>query len=178
MSAGNSYLRRLTDVIRQETRTMPTPTRRLHRVSTKRHGVTSTQSEKHASPADALLQPWFLDHKLSYAIKRLIPRKYFYRMRWLFDDYGCLRCNKKRTLYGGNGFCNRCRFEIMRRLRYSLRRRAKKLRDPQPPEPKKWYFDRADAAEKLLADLVGTPRKESSAPRVEARSWWKFRRQG
>lgn len=149
----------------------PTP----HRVSTKRHSVTSTRSKKHA---DALLQPWFLDCKLAYAIQRLIPRKYFYRMRWLFDDYGCLRCNRKRTPYGGNGFCSRCRFEIMRRLRYSMRRRAKKFRDSLPPEPKKWYFDRADTAEKLLADLAGTPRKESSTSGVQARSWWKFRGQG
>src|SRR5579859_2211458 len=175
MSAGNNYLKRLTDVIRQGTRTMPNTRRHLPRVSTKRHSTTSRRSEKHA---DALLQPWFLDHKLAYAIQRLIPRKYFYRMRWIFDDYGCLRCNRKRTLYGGNGFCTRCRFEIMRRLRYAMRRRAKKFRDPQPPEPRKWYFDRADAAEKLLADLAGTPRKESSTSRGRTSSWWKFRRRG
>jgi len=104
--------------------------------------------------SEAAFQPWFQSMETSKAMLRLIPRKYFLRMRWAFEDFGCFSCRKKRVLYGANGFCVRCHMRIYMQLMLSVRKRSKRLKDPDPPEAKRWYFDRAEAAEKLLADLA------------------------
>ena len=105
--------------------------------------------------AEAVFQPWFQNIETSKAILRLIPPRYLLRMRWAFEDFGCFSCRRKNVLYAGNGFCIRCRMRIYKQLILSATKRSKKIKDPSPPEAKKWYFDRADAAEKLLADLAG-----------------------
>jgi hypothetical protein len=125
--------------------------KRRKRPSLRRRAAASF--EKHVI-SNALLQPWFLNMDNAKAIQRLIPRKYFSRMRWFFDDYGCLRCKRKRILYSGNGLCTLCRHIVIRQLGYSMKRRLKNFREPEPPNPKTWYPARAEAAENLLADLT------------------------
>jgi hypothetical protein len=45
------------------------------------------------------LQPWFLDRRACCAIKRLIPPVHLSKMRYYFEDYGCLRCGSKTRPY-------------------------------------------------------------------------------
>lgn len=103
--------------------------------------------------ADGILQPWFLNKPVARAILQLIPREYISRWRWYFEDYGCLRCRKKKALYCASGFCAGCNRDVRRRLVLSMKRRAKTFPGANSPEPKKWYFDRARAAEKLLGEF-------------------------
>lgn len=140
----------------------------------------SSHMAAHLSDA-ALFQPWFLSIPVSKAILRLIPPEYIARMRWYFDDYGCLYCKRKkdRVMYQSNGFCIECGTMIRRRLVQTVKRRGKKLRLEAPRTPN-WYFDRVQAAEDLLADsLPNKPRLIASLPRFEVsrkrgKSFWRI----
>lgn len=134
---------------------MPSSNQGRHRTPRKPCRSAATPARTHII-SDALLQPWFLSPETAKAVLRLIPRKYFSRMRWCFEDFGCLRCRRKRVVYGGNCLCATCRHEVMRCMIRSLKRRSKTSKDPKPPIPKRGYLDRADAAEKLLGDLAAS----------------------
>lgn len=128
---------------------------------------------------DAPFQPWFLSKPVSKAILRLIPPEYIARMRWYFDDYGCLYCKRKKVLYQSNGFCIECGAMIRRRLVQTVKRREKKLR-LESSRSAGSYFGPVQAAEDLLADLVpNKPRLIASLPRFEVshkrgKSFWRI----
>lgn len=103
---------------------------------------------------DALLQPWFLNKAAAHAVQRLIPLEYISRMRWHFDDYGCLGCKRKKVLYSANGLCVDCRSMIERQLVQSMKRRAKTVMSTKLPKPHKGYLTRVAAAEQLLREFV------------------------
>lgn len=116
--------------------------------------------------AYALLQPWLLSDELSKAIRSLLPRDYLSRMHWMFKDYGCFRCTKRRVLYGGNGFCRECRFLLLRQVVQSLKRH---LKNPDIIERRKAsvdFIDRSELASKMLSDLI--PNRSKEAQRVPA----------
>ena len=75
--------------------------------------------------ADIVLQPWFLPNSISQAIRTLIPVIHVRKMRFYFDDYGCIRCKRKNTLYGNNGFCDRCLRVVTYRAIQSLKKRLR-----------------------------------------------------
>lgn len=104
--------------------------------------------------SDALLQPWFLSMETAKAVLRLIPRVYFSRMRWFFEDYGCLRCGKRNVAYGSNCLCFRCRLRVAYRMRRSMQRRLAHARVPTHQLREPSYINRAKLAERLLSDLA------------------------
>jgi hypothetical protein len=73
---------------------------------------------------ELLFQPWFLPKRVAFAIRGLIPRDYYLKMRYLFDDYGCMIC-KKDYNYGSNGMCFNCCRQVRKKLMRSVRLRAK-----------------------------------------------------
>ena len=100
---------------------------------------------------EVLLQPWFLARQLGFKIHAMLPHNYRYKMRFYFDDYGCLKCERKNASYGFNGFCKVCCEKIMHRICSALKRRQ------ISPAVKKRYItrnlQRAGDAHKLLRDL-------------------------
>jgi hypothetical protein len=74
----------------------------------------------------AIFQPWFLPHATSIEILRLLPPHWKQRMRYYFDYYGCLRCDRKDLMHRGNGFCTKCHEIVSRRLMFTVRRQFKK----------------------------------------------------
>lgn len=107
-------------------------------------------TQGHAVADAALLQPWFLNRQIASAIMRLIPQQYLSRMRWYFEDYGCLRCQKKGRPYGGSGLCEACRHTTTERILRSMKRRGKTLDRQQEPSADQWSLNRVKAAEELL----------------------------
>jgi hypothetical protein len=86
--------------------------------------------QKHRSPTeedDVSLQPWFLPKPLQLAIRKVLPSIHLAKMRYYFDDYGCLRCQKRNTLYGSNGFCESCCKIVRDRVTRSLKRRLQNV---------------------------------------------------
>ena len=71
------------------------------------------------------LQPWFLPRASRLAINSLIPPHYRNKMRFYFEDYGCMVCGKH-DLYDANGMCLPCHHLVRRRIQASVRRLAKK----------------------------------------------------
>jgi len=79
----------------------------------------------HARAVDEiLLQPWFLPGRTAFAIRRIVPPDYWNKMRYFFEDYGCMVCGKESD-YHSNGMCQVCSRTIRRKLTLSVKRRLK-----------------------------------------------------
>ena len=99
---------------------------------------------------DVFLQPWFLPRDTAFAIRRIVPPEHRHKMKFFFDDYGCLRCTKKRGIYGSNGLCKKCMQEVKLKLFFAIKRRW----TAASPENLPRTFRRMADAQRLLRDLI------------------------
>ena len=99
---------------------------------------------------DVFLQPWYLPLKTANAIRELLPREHRHKMRFYFDDYGCVKCSKQGVRYGSNGMCKVCVQQVKLRLLWAIKRRWTHKTRQQPPRS----FKRVEEAQRLLRDLV------------------------
>ena len=76
---------------------------------------------------EIFLQPWYLPRETFLAIRELLPSAQLLKMRYYFDDYGCLKCGKLDVGYSSNGMCARCAIVVRSRVVASLRRRFEKI---------------------------------------------------
>jgi hypothetical protein len=76
---------------------------------------------------EIFLQPWFVPQDVFLEIRRILPSAHLSKMRYYFEDYGCLRCGSKDSLYGSNGLCERCSVLIRGRVKRALTRRLKNV---------------------------------------------------
>jgi hypothetical protein len=81
--------------------------------------------ERQCEDEDVSLQPWFLPKDISLQIRMLLPHIHLTKMRYYFDDHGCLRCEKRDVLYGSCGMCESCCATVRRRLQTCLKKRLK-----------------------------------------------------
>lgn len=96
-----------------------------HRTKRMRPGRTMASQSliRHSAVVDKiLLQPWFLPQRIAFAIHALVPPDYWYKMRYFFDDYGCLICGRESN-YHSNGMCKSCYDKVRKKLIASLKRR-------------------------------------------------------
>src|SRR5580704_6912679 len=85
----------------------------------------SRQTHSVGPDEDIFLQPWFVPKDVYLQIRRLLPNAQLSKMRYYFEDYGCLKCSKQTTIYGSNGLCERCSVLIRGRIQRCLERRLK-----------------------------------------------------
>jgi hypothetical protein len=105
---------------------------------------------------DVFLQPWFLPQKTAFAIRNMLPPEHRHKMRFYFDDHGCLKCEKTKVRYGSNGLCKPCAQHVKLKLFWSVKRRwtaASPLNQPRT-------FKRIADAQAMLKDLVGIPKRQ------------------
>jgi hypothetical protein len=76
---------------------------------------------------EVYLQPWFASNEIAWAIRRIVPQHVFHKMRYYFEDWGCLVCGTRNRCYESNGMCGPCARRIWKRLFASLERRSVKL---------------------------------------------------
>lgn len=76
---------------------------------------------------EAFLQPWYLPKDVYLQIRRVLPHIHLSKMRYYFEDYGCLKCGTRDSLYGSNGLCETCNGLIRGRVVRALQRRLKKV---------------------------------------------------
>ena len=109
------------------------------------------------------LQPWFLPRQTAFAIKRILPPEHRHRMRFYFDDYGCLRCTKKNVTYGSNALCKVCMQQVKLKLFLAIKRRWTAASPDNLPRT----FTRMADAQHMLKDLLvlsqNLPRKNRNA---------------
>ena len=109
---------------------------------------------------DIFLQPWFLPRDLALAIRHMLPPEYRHRMRFFFDDNGCMRCGTTTAAYGSNGFCKPCAQEVKLKLFFTVKRRW----TAASPENLPRTFTRIADAQRLLKDLISTSLRPRSLP--------------
>jgi hypothetical protein len=115
--------------------------------------------------AETLLQPWFVPLEIAQSIRRLLPVAHFHKMRFYFDDWGCMRCEKKGLMYGANGMCSRCAQKVQHRVASCLQKRHQTT-PPLTRGPE--VCNRVESAKALLSDLVRNrlPRKSRTKLRT------------
>jgi hypothetical protein len=76
---------------------------------------------------EIFLQPWYLSREVFLAVRQLLPSAQLLKMRYYFDDYGCLKCGKSGAVYSSNGMCARCAIVVRARVVASLKRRFERI---------------------------------------------------
>ena len=71
-----------------------------------------------------LFEPWFLPPRVGFAILAIVPPAFRSKMRYFFEDYGCMIC-KKGAKHHANGMCRPCRQNIQNKLVKSIKRRLR-----------------------------------------------------
>lgn len=105
---------------------------------------------------EIFLQPWFVPKPVYAAIRRLLPGAHLAKMRYYFDDHGCMRCGETNRLYGSNGLYERCTVLLRYRVVRSLERRLKQVGiGSEIPSHTQDFDDRAQTAQRILKDVVG-----------------------
>ena len=105
---------------------------------------------------EVLLQPWFLDHEHAAAVRSVVPDHFVHKMRFYFEDWGCLLCGSRRRRYGSNGMCHICITRTLKRLIGCLKRRriSAESRLPRAPTGLMTEIARVRSAKMLLGDIV------------------------
>jgi hypothetical protein len=87
------------------------------------------QKEVNAGSAadEIFLQPWYVPRDVYLEIRRVLPNIHLSKMRYYFEDYGCLKCGDRKALYGSNGLCEKCSVLIRGRVARCMERRLKKV---------------------------------------------------
>jgi len=112
-----------------------------------------TDNSRISATDRALLQPWFLPRHISVAVLRLLPYERRGKLHYFFDDYGCMRCDRKDIPYGANGMCHKCFDTVRRRLKISMKRHFKATADPKDTPSPRDFLSKAELARKLLSGL-------------------------
>jgi hypothetical protein len=106
-----------------------------------------------------LLQPWFLPQRVAFSIHAMVPVDFYKKMRYVFEDYGCLICETESN-YHSNGMCQNCNARTRQKILLSLRRRGRQGGQPRLDLE---LFRQQKIAKKLLSRFVGVgqtaPRK-------------------
>jgi hypothetical protein len=95
---------------------------------------------------------WFLTEDIKRQIDRILPSFYRRRFRIYFERYGCVRCNRKKVMYGGNGVCRDCLYLLGDRLK-RIDAKLKGTGEPEESKPTQAFLRRRRAARELLADF-------------------------
>jgi len=104
----------------------------------------------HSSIADkVLLEPWFLPKRVAFAIHSVVPPAFWNKMRYFFEDYGCMIC-KQQSKHHSNGMCRLCRERIRKKLTQSIKRRS---RDRSKQRLDIVLFRQEKLAKRLLGNL-------------------------
>lgn len=147
---------------------MTVVTREIIQMSNRRSKAIKSGKPIHGTPNpthsafvdDVLLQPWFLPKRIADAIRAMVPVSYRSRMRYYFEDYGCMICGCE-SLYHSNGMCLPCFNKVLSRIKKSMARRS-----PSKPSPRLdlVLFRQQKLAKSLLRDFV--PENKAPAQRL------------
>ena len=113
--------------------------------------------------SDVFLQPWFLPRDVYVQVRRVLPNAHLSKMRYYFEDYGCLRCGVRDSLYGSNGFCEKCGVLIRGRVTRALKRRLRNVGEVGPElEILNALGNGMETAQELLHKLKPRTRRQES----------------
>lgn len=123
------------------------------RSSTEGNRKFEPQTSDHIPNDEVFLQSWYLPREVYLEIRRVLPNIHLSKMRYYFEDYGCLKCGTRDSLYGSNGLCERCNVLIRGRVIRALKRRLKSVGAFNPEtDHVSALSDGMTSAQLLLAD--------------------------
>lgn len=99
---------------------------------------------------ETFLQPWYLSLETANAMRKIMPPEQRHKMKFYFEDYGCMKCGNKKTLYGANGMCRKCHQKVKLRILFAIKRRW----TAKSPDHKPRTFTRIGDAQRILSDLL------------------------
>lgn len=103
----------------------------------------------------AFFPPWFLEKRVLKKIRGLLPDFYHKRMRYYFDAFGCIRCERKDVIYSCGGLCLRCQWTINNRLKESDKEMQRHFGASDHRLDSAHFLKRFTTARELLRDLRG-----------------------
>jgi hypothetical protein len=109
-------------------------------------------TEKRSPKVTQVFLPWFLDWRTMKKVEAILPHYYHMRLRFYFDKYGCIRCNRKRVLYCANGLCKPCTGLVRDRMEQSDKK-MKRRYGKRPEIPSAVILKRMKTAQELLRDF-------------------------
>jgi hypothetical protein len=98
------------------------------------------------------LQPWFITQSTALQIRDCLPAELRSKMRYYFEDYGCLRCDGRGVAYGSNAMCRRCVAQTKLRFVFAIKRRW--TANLHPTEKRPPAINRMSEAQRLLKDIA------------------------
>jgi hypothetical protein len=110
-----------------------------------------------------LFQPWFLPQHIAFTIRGLVPKHFWNKMRYFFDDYGCMICGTE-LRYHSNGMCRICYARIRKKMMLSVKRRS---RSDSHHRLDLVLFRQTKLARKLLAGFSHGRKRHPKARRTE-----------
>jgi hypothetical protein len=110
--------------------------------------------------------PWFVSRDVYLRMYELLPKIYFKRFSKYFKRWGCLRCCRKRALYGANGLCLYCLGLISDRLKTVDRLLELEQRRKKHNGKSERFLHRVLTAQHLLGDLADPKRKTKASERL------------
>ena len=123
------------------------------RTKRSRKAVQSSQDPSASALEVAMLQPWFVPKQTWKEVLRLLPSNWQRKMRYCFDDYGCLRCDRKNVQHHSCGMCVECFTRITRRLKFTISRHFKELGGEAKSSLESEFQKRAALAKDLLKGM-------------------------
>lgn len=72
------------------------------------------------------------------------------KLRYYFDDYGCIRCGRSDVLYAAAGFCNSCNVVVRTGVMACLKKRLKKAHVKWEETVSDHFFDQMNLAQLIL----------------------------
>src|ERR1700687_1221787 len=99
------------------------------------HSMSARKQADKLYAQEVALQPWFISAEVYLELRRILPPVQLMKMRYYFEDFGCLRCESRTSLYGSNGLCEKCGLLIRGRVSRALKRRLKNLGELDDSEP-------------------------------------------
>src|SRR5579862_7585152 len=103
---------------------------------------------------EIFFQPWFVSKSTFLKFRTMLPSCHLLKLRYYFDDYGCIRCGKIQARYGHNGFCRACARIVSSRMIYALRRHFRRLGVPIPTKPIEKLLVALDAATSMRPEEI------------------------
>jgi hypothetical protein len=113
------------------------------------------KNRKYSTEADEdlALQPWFLPRSVAWQVRKILPSVHLAKMRYYFEDHGCMRCARKNVLYASNGFCENCSVIIRSRLKNCLKRRLRAVGAGELND----YADQLESALRSAREILRRP---------------------
>ena len=128
----------------------------LQRIANKSAAAEVERPETDAELSESVLaHPWCLPRDIAVAIRKLIPVWHWRKFTFVFEQYGCIKCERTRVQHHSLGMCQCCNALYTSRLKEAIVKQAYKNADrPSLADMKASLTLKSDSARNILAEIT------------------------